>query len=137
MRSACLSVLLVAPTIAAKHKSIAKKSEQTLIELPEAQNLQTGGIESISESEKIVTVTAFTEIPVYGGKEYRREVLVNEVKTQPKLTEIAQFGAEIIRFIRRLLGIEKQEDFLVIDDAVLESIIETAVNDLTITGEPG
>ena len=76
MKTACLTLLLVAPALSLKETNTAKKSEQTLLELPESQNLLTGGKESISKSETIVPVTAFTEIPVYGGKEYRREVLV-------------------------------------------------------------
>ena len=59
MKTACFTILLVVPATL-KKTNTAQKTEQTLLDLPESQNLQTGGIESISKDESIVAVKAFT-----------------------------------------------------------------------------
>jgi hypothetical protein len=78
------------------------------LELPRSDDLKSGGIESLSAFEQIVPVKAFEEIPVYGGIDYRREVLVqvaNEERSKRRslLQIIDEYGIGFMRSLLRLL----------------------------------
>ena len=65
-------------------------------------------MESLSVFEQIVPVETFEEIPVYGGIDYRREVLVqvaNEERTKRRslLQILDEYGVGFMKSLLRLL----------------------------------